>query len=101
MPEMFSLSACPSRGECPWDERQEVIFTAVRDKRYILRPEALESVFYMWRITGEERYRDAAWEMFEAIDAATSTEWANAALRDVMEPNGGNPEKEFLDGGDA
>ncbi|CEL09229.1 Putative Mannosyl-oligosaccharide 1,2-alpha-mannosidase IB [Aspergillus calidoustus] len=96
MPEMFSLSACPSRGECPWDERQEVVFTTVRDKRYILRPEAIESVFYMWRITGEERYRDAAWEMFEAIDRATSTEWANAALRDVMEPNvnGGGPEKE-------
>ncbi|KAL2822447.1 glycoside hydrolase [Aspergillus granulosus] len=91
MPEMFSLSACPSLGECPWDERQEVAFTAVRDKRYILRPEAIESVFYMWRITGEERYRDAAWEMFEAIDTHTSTALANAALRDVTQPN---PEKE-------
>jgi len=91
MPEMFSLSACPSLGECPWDERQEVVFTAVRDKRYILRPEALESVFYMWRITGEEKYRDAAWEMFEAIDLHTSTELANAALRDVTQQN---PEKE-------
>ncbi|KAL3462769.1 glycoside hydrolase [Aspergillus heterothallicus] len=91
MPEMFSLSACPSLGECPWDERQEFIFTAVRDKRYILRPEAIESVFYMWRITGEEKYRDAAWEMFEAIDLHTATEFANAALRDVTQQN---PEKE-------
>jgi mannosyl-oligosaccharide alpha-1,2-mannosidase len=45
----------------------------------------------MWRITGEEKYRDAAWEMFEAIDLHTSTELANAALRDVTQQN---PEKE-------
>ncbi|KAL2871179.1 glycoside hydrolase family 47 protein [Aspergillus lucknowensis] len=93
MPEMFSLSACPSLVECPWDERQEGgVFTAVRDKRYNLRPEAVESVFYMYRITGEERYREAAWEMFEAIDAVTRTEYANAAVRDVMDVR--NPEKE-------
>jgi mannosyl-oligosaccharide alpha-1,2-mannosidase len=84
MPEMFSLTSCPSLAECPWDERQENIFLAVRDKRYILRPEAIESVFYMYRITGEEKYAEAAWEMYSAIEAHTKTEFGNAALRDVM-----------------
>ncbi|KAL2814688.1 glycoside hydrolase [Aspergillus cavernicola] len=91
MPEMFSLSSCPSLVECPWDERQESVYNYVRDKRYILRPEALESIFYMYRITGEEKYRDAAWEMFEVIESYTNTEFGNAALRDVMQQP---PEKE-------
>ncbi|KAL4871483.1 hypothetical protein BDV12DRAFT_163849 [Aspergillus spectabilis] len=84
MPEMFSLTSCPSLAECPWDERQEHVFLAVRDKRYILRPEAIESVFYMYRITGEEKYAEAAWEMYSAIETHTKTEFGNAALRDVM-----------------
>ncbi|KAL5335562.1 glycoside hydrolase [Aspergillus crustosus] len=95
MPEMFSLTSCPTRGACPWDERQEQIFLAVRDKRYILRPEAIESVFYLYRITGEQRYADSAWEMFEAIERVTQTEFGNAALRDVMGVGeGGEVERE-------
>lgn len=37
------------------------------DSRYILRPEALESVFYMYRITGEKIWQDQGWQMFESI----------------------------------
>ncbi|KAL3478510.1 glycoside hydrolase [Aspergillus californicus] len=93
MPEMFSLSSCPSFVECPWDERQEGVYTYVRDKRYILRPEAIESIFYMWRLTGDEKYRDTAWEMFQVIEQYTKTEYGNAALRNVMEATS-NPDKE-------
>jgi mannosyl-oligosaccharide alpha-1,2-mannosidase len=32
------------------------------DKKYILRPETIESYFYMWRLTKEQHYRDWAWE---------------------------------------
>jgi mannosyl-oligosaccharide alpha-1,2-mannosidase len=49
----------------------------------MLRPEAIESVFYMYRITGERRYQDVAWSMFEAIEKRTRTGIANAAIRDV------------------
>ncbi|KAL6236253.1 hypothetical protein BDW75DRAFT_207430 [Aspergillus navahoensis] len=84
MPEMFTVPSCPSVAECPWDETRESIYTFVRDRHYVLRPEAVESIFYMWRITGEERYREAAWKMFLAIEAGTRTEFGNAALRDVM-----------------
>ncbi|KAL4937817.1 hypothetical protein BDV06DRAFT_202177 [Aspergillus oleicola] len=83
MPEMFTVPRCPSLSECIWDDTQTSIYTFVRDKHYILRPEALESVFYMWRITGDSKYRDAAWEMFLAIDAATRTQFANSAVKDV------------------
>ena len=29
---------------------------------YILRPEVVESYFYLWRLTKEQKYRDWAWE---------------------------------------
>jgi mannosyl-oligosaccharide alpha-1,2-mannosidase len=35
---------------------------------YILRPESVESVFYMWKFTGDQKYRDWAWEMFKGIN---------------------------------
>ena len=38
----------------------------------------------MYRITGERKYQDIAWDMFQAIEANTRTELANAALSDVM-----------------
>ena len=33
---------------------------------YLLRPETLESLFYLFRATGNPMYRDWAWEIFEA-----------------------------------
>lgn len=32
------------------------------DKYYILRPEVIESYFYMWRITKDPKYREWGWE---------------------------------------
>lgn len=34
---------------------------------YALRPEALESVFYMYRITGEQEWHDKGWDMVTSI----------------------------------
>ncbi|KAG2373000.1 hypothetical protein C9374_012943 [Naegleria lovaniensis] len=35
---------------------------------YLLRPETVESLFIMWRITGDEKYRDWGWNIFQAIE---------------------------------
>ncbi|KAK5132547.1 hypothetical protein LTR08_008864 [Meristemomyces frigidus] len=37
------------------------------DTHNLQRPETVESLFYMWRITGDEVYRSWGWEMFEAF----------------------------------
>ncbi len=58
-------------------------FTDHGDNRYILRPEAIESIFIMYRITGLQKYQDIAWKMFQSIDAATRTPIAHAAVHDV------------------
>lgn len=34
----------------------------------MLRPETLESLYYLYWITREDVYRDQAWEIFEAFE---------------------------------
>ena len=37
------------------------------DSHNLQRPETVESLFYMWRITGDEKYREWGWEMFKSF----------------------------------
>ena len=41
---------------------QEVKAMRQNEKYYILRPEVLETHFYMWRFTKDQKYRDWAWD---------------------------------------
>jgi mannosyl-oligosaccharide alpha-1,2-mannosidase len=47
------------------------------------RPEALESVFYMHRITGSPYWRRAGWTMISSILKHTRTSLAHSAIDDV------------------
>ncbi len=47
------------------------------------RPEAIESVFIMWRITGDVYWRKKGWDMFESIHAATAADYGASAIKDV------------------
>lgn len=93
MPEAADLVACKEiDGPCPYDEvlaplshdpRLPPGFLSVRSNHYLLRPEAIESVFYMWRITGDQSWRDTAWRMWENLVRETETELAFAIVEDV------------------
>ena len=65
------------------EERLPASYTKIFARHYGLRPEAIESVFYMWRLTGDDIWRRKGWKMFEAVQSATQTPVANAALKDV------------------
>jgi len=65
------------------EERLPPGFTSITSNNYILRPEAIESVFYMYRITGDQYWRDRGWEMFTAVQAHTSTVLGYSAIDDV------------------
>ena len=65
------------------DERLQPGYVSIDDRRYILRPEAIESIFIWYRISGDTAYQDKAWTMFEAIENHTRTAIANAALDDI------------------
>ncbi|KAK0625233.1 glycosyl hydrolase family 47-domain-containing protein [Bombardia bombarda] len=58
-------------------------FVSLNDRRYILRPEAIESVWYMYRITGDPIWQEKGWRMFEAVIKATQTEVGHSAIDDV------------------
>ncbi|KAF2024670.1 seven-hairpin glycosidase [Setomelanomma holmii] len=65
------------------EERLPPGITRIGARNYILRPEAIESVWYMYRITGEDHWREAGWRMFLAIDLHTTTKHGNSAIDDV------------------
>ncbi|KAL8837541.1 MAG: hypothetical protein Q9176_005597 [Flavoplaca citrina] len=68
-------------------------FSAIKDRRYILRPEAIESIFIFYRMTGEKKYQDAAWRMFTAIENYTRTDIANSAIDDVTAETPGKADR--------
>ncbi|KIO32175.1 glycoside hydrolase family 47 protein, partial [Tulasnella calospora MUT 4182] len=44
-----------------------------RRDAYLLRPETVESIFIMWRVTGDEVWRERGYEIFKAIERHTKT----------------------------
>lgn len=57
---------------------------SISSSDYLLRPEAIESVWYMYRITDDPSWMDKGWGMFEATVRATRTAIANSAVRNVL-----------------
>ena len=58
-------------------------FSEIWDPRYLLRPEAIESVCVLYRLTGDTDLLDSAWRMFTNIERNTRTEFGNAMISDV------------------
>ena len=44
------------------------------DNKYILRPETVETYFYLWRVTRNPKYRDWGFDMIKACDKALRVE---------------------------
>lgn len=53
------------------------------DTRYLLRPETLESLFILYRITGDPKYQEYGWNIFQAIEKHCKTPSAYASVRNV------------------
>ncbi|KAF5025070.1 hypothetical protein F66182_2839 [Fusarium sp. NRRL 66182] len=51
---------------------------------HILRPETIESLYYAYRATGDEKWRIWAWEAFEAVNEMTRVPGGFSGLHDVM-----------------
>ncbi|KAG5928694.1 hypothetical protein E4U42_000123 [Claviceps africana] len=104
MPELSTLYKCEKMdAPCPYNEALFIGtggssstgrllpdgFLRVDDARYMLRPEAIESVFYMWRVSGDAVWRDAAWRMWEGIVKETETKLAFATIMDTTRHGSG------------
>ncbi|XBI58196.1 hypothetical protein VPH35_039452 [Triticum aestivum] len=49
----------------------------------ILRPETVESLMYLWRLTGNKTYQDWGWDIFEAFEKNSRIASGYVGLRDV------------------
>ncbi|THC95625.1 hypothetical protein EYZ11_004887 [Aspergillus tanneri] len=86
-PESFSWSPT----NVPEDQRglYERAGFYISSGAYILRPEVIESFYYAWRITGEEKYREWVWNAFVSIKKYCRTDSGFAGLMDVNAKDGG------------
>ncbi|PGH14197.1 hypothetical protein AJ79_03170 [Helicocarpus griseus UAMH5409] len=112
MPEIIRTVRCDDREYCPWDAEKwekEVDrqfpqesgsardkiqvhhlppgVSKIDDGRYILRPEAIESIFVLYRLTGDPSLRERAWKMFTNTIEHTITDIAHAGLNDCTVPS--------------
>ncbi|RMZ91268.1 hypothetical protein DV736_g1506, partial [Chaetothyriales sp. CBS 134916] len=65
------------------EERLPPGYTIIHSSEYKLRPEAIESVFIMYRLTGDQSWRDKGWKMFTAVEGAARTSSGHATVSDV------------------
>ncbi|KAF8889335.1 glycoside hydrolase [Infundibulicybe gibba] len=56
-----------------------------RKAAYLLRPETVESFYILWRTTGEERWREYGWAVFQSIEKHARTKYGYASIYDVYE----------------
>lgn len=68
-------------------------FYEVQDRSYKLRPEAIESIFILYRLTGDPTLLEAAWTMFTTIETHTRTRYGHAGLKDVLTPDSPKDDK--------
>lgn len=87
-PEQFSwdTSAVPPDQVDFYDRAGYWIINPV----YVLRPEVIESFYYAFRITGDEKYQEWAWDAFVAINATTRVGSGFSSISDVTVPGGGS-----------
>ncbi|THY10563.1 seven-hairpin glycosidase [Aureobasidium pullulans] len=76
------------------EERLPTGMTRLLSRKYILRPEAIESVFYMYRITGDPHWREVGWQMFQAVHKYTYATYGASAIDDVTKNVPGQEDSE-------
>ncbi|XP_054153998.1 mannosyl-oligosaccharide 1,2-alpha-mannosidase IA-like [Oppia nitens] len=57
------------------------------ERQYILRPEVIESYFYMWRFTHDQRYREYAWSAAQAINTHCRTDSGFSGIWNTNDTN--------------
>lgn len=62
------------------DDGASDIWVKLRDTHNLQRPETVESLFYLWRITGDQKYREWGWEIFQNFIKYTKVTNANGEV---------------------
>lgn len=59
----------------------------VLEPEYRLRPETIESFFYLYRVTKKSKYQDWGWKIFEATEKHCRTAHGFSGIADVQQEN--------------
>ena len=62
----------------------------ITDSAYILRPETVESYYHGWRLTGDLKYREWAWDAFQNINKTCRTDVGYSGIQNVNSYGGGH-----------
>jgi mannosyl-oligosaccharide alpha-1,2-mannosidase len=54
-----------------------------RANHNLLRPETVETLFVMWRLTHDQKYRDWGWAIMQAFDRVSRVGHGYSGVRDV------------------
>jgi hypothetical protein len=82
--QMYSRMPCGIGPEAAgFDSTRQGDEIVARDKAYHLRPETVESIFILWKVTKDPIYRNWGWEIFLAIEANCKTTSGYAGIKDV------------------
>ncbi|XP_063706167.1 mannosyl-oligosaccharide alpha-1,2-mannosidase IA-like [Culicoides brevitarsis] len=57
------------------------------ESSFALRPETIESYFYLWRLTKKQKYRDWGWEIVESLEKHCRTPNGFSGIKDVYDEN--------------
>uniref|UniRef100_A0A2D4M3S0 alpha-1,2-Mannosidase n=6 Tax=Micrurus TaxID=8634 RepID=A0A2D4M3S0_9SAUR len=66
-----------------FDGGLEAVAVRQNEKYYILRPEVIETYWYMWRFTHDPKYRQWGWEAAQAIDKYCRVSGGFSGVKDV------------------
>uniref|UniRef100_A0A3B3QW31 alpha-1,2-Mannosidase n=1 Tax=Paramormyrops kingsleyae TaxID=1676925 RepID=A0A3B3QW31_9TELE len=66
-----------------FDSGLEAVAIRQNEKYYILRPEVIETYWYMWRFTHDPKYRQWGWEAAEAINKHCRVSGGFSGVKDV------------------
>ncbi|XP_007485336.1 mannosyl-oligosaccharide 1,2-alpha-mannosidase IB isoform X2 [Monodelphis domestica] len=66
-----------------FDGGAEAVAVRQNEKYYILRPEVIETYWYMWRFTHDPKYRQWGWEATEAIEKYCRVRGGFSGIKDV------------------
>ncbi|XP_050592791.1 endoplasmic reticulum mannosyl-oligosaccharide 1,2-alpha-mannosidase [Bombus affinis] len=77
-PEITYFNTENSNGEKSMD-----MYVKMNDAHNLLRPEFIESLFYMWYFTGNKTFQDWGWKIFQAFENYTKVEKGYTSIGNV------------------
>jgi hypothetical protein len=73
------------------DDAETDFFVKPNDAHNLLRPETVESLWYMYQITGHKLYQDWGWEIFQSFMKYTRVQHGFTSISSVLNPDNTRP----------